>query len=285
MSDIKTKAAGGETTPIDVQDYFLADANTVYEGNRLVWARRDTGFAQTSTYALANPSNVICLGRIIEHLDNTTPTGGALVNGFNNPGTTGVRGRYDRGVYLLQGDGTVLQSSLGLPVYLVSDVTGTNNGLVTVSLSSLGGARPIVGWVSTNPRGSTDIPDASKIPVVIGMTPYPAGIPATLQPMYADDPTIHTVAFTVVPGEMHTFNFQNTANINFPSVSAIIDGFAIGLINQGTGATASTLSPVGANNVGVVGAGTTGATAAGPKSLSVQTYIANNTLGSWVPGL
>lgn len=286
MSDTKTKAVGGETSPIPVLDYFLADANVLIEGNRIVWARRDTGYAQNSTYALANPQNAVCLGRCIEHLDNTTPLGGAAVNAFNNPGTSGVRGRYDRGIFLCNGDGTITQASLGQPVFLVSDVTGTNNGVVTVGLSPLAGARPLVGFVTTNPRGSTDNPDASKIPVAIGLTPYLAGIPATLSPEYIDDNvTIHSAAFTVVPGVMHTFNFQATANINFPAVSQLLDGMKLAIINQGTGATASTLVAGGTSNMGVAGAGTTGATAAGPKSLSVQNYVANNFLGAWIPSL
>lgn len=280
MSDTKTKACGGEDTPLSVLDQYIADANTIYEGNRLLWVRRDTGYAQTSTYAVSNPQNVVCLGVIDQHFDNTTG------NAFGNSGNAGQRGgQYKRGVFLCQGDGTVLQSSIGLPVFLVTDVTGSNNGLVTVSLSSAAGSRPLVGFVTTNPRSSSDNPDPSKIPIAIGIAPFPAGVPATLQNDYIDDATIHTAAFTVVPGVMHTFNFQNTANINFPAVTSLIDGYRLALLNQGTGATASTLVGSGTTNIGLVGSGTTGATAAGPASLKVQTYVANNTLGSWIPGL
>lgn len=279
MSETKTKQVGGETSPIPVLDYFLADANTLYEGNRLVWSRRDTGFAQNSTYALANPNNVLCWGLIDEHLDNTTG------NAFNNSALTGVRGRYKRGIFLCNNDGTLSQATIGIACYLASDVTGTNNGLVTVSASSLGGTRPLVGFTTTNPRTTGEV-DAGKIPVAIGLTSYPAGIPGTLQQDYVDDATIHTGTFTVVAGVMHAFNFQATgANINFPVVTSLLDGFRVGLINQGTGATANTLVAGGTSNVGIVGSGTTGATAAAPASLRAQTYVANNTLGSWIPGL
>jgi|SRR5271166_1358584 len=280
MADTKTKTLS-TTVPLDVEDYFLADANTLYEGDRLVWVRRDTANAQNSTYAAANPANVVCLGVIKEHLDNTT------ANQFNNPGTAGVvRGRYARGVFLCLSDGTVGATSIGQPVFLNSDVTGTNNGLVCVSLTSLGGARPCVGWVTTQPRTSTEIPDASKIPVAIGLVPFEGGYPATLVTAYVDDAvTVHSAAFTVVPGVMHAFNFQATANINFPVVTSLIDGYKVGLINQGTGATASILLSSGTTNIGLVSSTTTGATAAGPASTKVQTYVANNLLGSWIPGL
>ena len=283
MADTKIKQVGGTTTPIEVEDYFIADATTIYEGDRLLWIRRDTGYAQTSTYALANPANVWCAGVIKEHVDTNAG------NVFNYPTTAGqvLAGRYFRGVFLLAGDGTISQSSVGLPVFLVSDVSGTNNGLPTVSTSSASGSRPLVGYVVTNPRGASSIPttDQNRFPIAIGVIPSPAGIPATLVQSYMDDATLHTAAFTVVPGLMHSFNFQATANINFPAVTALIDGYKVALINQGTGATASTLLSSGTTNIGIVGNTTTGATAAGPTSLTKQTYVANYTLGAWIPGL
>lgn len=279
MADIKTKQVSGNETPWPVIDYFLGDANTLIEGNRLVWARRDTGFAQNSTYAVANPLNVVCLGVCQEHFDNTTG------NAFSNSGLTGARGRYNRGVFLCNNDGTLSQSSLGAPVFLVSDVTPTNNSLVTVSASSAGGSRPYVGFVTTNPRGSTEVPDGGKIPVAIGIFSNGANVPGTLTQDYINDPTIHTAAFTVVPGVMHKFNFQATGNINFPVITAAMDGYHLSLVNLGTGATAVTLVGGGTNNVGIVANGVTGATAASPASAKAQVYCADFTQGSWVPGI
>ena len=66
--------------------------------------------------------------------------------------------------------------------------------------------------------------------------------------------------------------WQRRALLGLVSVLAVVAGVGI-MVSSGT------------TNIGFVAAGTTAATAAGPKSLVPQTYVANNTLGSWIPGL
>jgi hypothetical protein len=280
MSDAKTKSCGGEDTPLSVLDYFKADANVLIEGGRLVWLRKDTGFAQTSTYAIANPQNVTCVGECLEHLDNTTG------NSFGNSALTGVPGRYQRGIFLCLGDGTVTQSQVSFPVFLVSDATGSNNGAITVSANSNGGARPFVGYVATNPRGATDNPDPSRIPVEIGATGPQLFQPGMLVQSYANDPTLHTAAFSTVPGFMHKISPTSiTFAFTFPALSAAIDGMRIAIVNTTTGSTATIATPTGSDNVGNSAGATTGATAAGPTGGATKTYTADNTQKAWIVGV
>lgn len=110
-------------------------------------------------------------------------------------------------------------------------------------------------------------------------------LPAGNAQDFADAGTIYTAAFTPATSVMHPFNFQATGNINFPKISAAINGLSVGLLNLGTGATAVTLVPSGTDSMGVVASGVTAATAASPASLKSQRYTANNTLGQWVPGI
>lgn len=282
MSDTKTKFVGGEDTPIPVLDYGLVDANTLIEGGRLVWSRIDTGYMQNSTYALANPSNVRLWGVCIEHVDNTTS------NTFGNSGLAGgARVRYQRGIMLAQGDGSLVQASLGTPTFLVSDATGSNNGLVTVGASASGGARPYVGYVTTNPRGATDNPDASKIPIALALGPGGSGVtPASLSQGFSNDPTLHTAAFSVVPGFMHKIapNVVTFA-ITFPAISAANDGQQLAIINMVTsGTTATILTPTGSDSIGNSVAAT-GATAAGPTIGVGTTYTADNAAKKWIVGI
>jgi hypothetical protein len=111
-------------------------------------------------------------------------------------------------------------------------------------------------------------------------------LPGTNIAAFTDNGTVNTASFAALPGYVYTFNFQATgAQIAFPKATALIDGQTIGLINQGTGATANTIVPTGTDNVGVFASGNTAGTAATPASLKTQVYTAVQTIGSWVPGL
>lgn len=132
-------------------------------------------------------------------------------------------------------------------------------------------------------------PQPFPFPSAVNLAGGPAAVtgvlPAAQAQDWADSGTIAQVAFTAIPNTMHPFNFQNTANINFPKINAAINGLTVALLNLGTGATASTLVPSGTDSLGVVAAGVTAATAAGPTSLKAQRYTPNLTLGQWVPAI
>ncbi len=287
MTDYKTKPVGGEDTPLSVLDYGLGDANVIIEGGRLVWSRLDTGYMQNSTYALAaaTVANVRCWGVCQEHFDNSAPVGGAPVNAFNNPGTAGVPMRFARGVFLLTGDGSVLQAQIGLPVYLLHDGESGQTGTApTITANSGGGAYPFVGYVTTNPRGSTANPDPSKIPISIGL--LSAKISGATQQDYVNDPTTHTGAFTAAIGTVHKINPSGaTFAYQFPAITQAIDGMHLAVVNISTGSTATVAAPAGSDNVGNSAGTATGATAAGPTGGAVKTYVADNTLKAWLVGI
>lgn len=290
MTDIKTWQQGGEDTQDPVPAWLFCDANTLIEGGRLVWYRIDTGYAQNSTYAAANPTNARCVGKSITHFDNTT------ANAFGNSGLAGAGPvNTNQGVFLCQGDGTVLQSSLGAPVFLVSDVTGTNNGLVTIGIApttSTGVLRPFVGYVSPPPvypgtSGTTQsVPDPGKIAIRVGRLPAVGPVPGMLSQDYANDPIVHTAAFTVAAGYMHKINPSGaTFAFTFPAITLAIDGMHIGIVNVSTGTTATVAAPNGSGNIGNCAGTSTGATAAGPTGGNVKTYTADYTQQAWLVGL
>ncbi len=285
MTDFKTKQVGGEDSPVPVLDYGLADANVVIEGGRLVWQRLDTGYMQNSTYALANPTNVRCWGVCIEHCDNSTPTGGAPVNAFNNPGTAGTRMRYSRSVFLVTGDGSVLQAQIGLPVFLLHDgESGQTNTPPTITATSgVSGVYPFVGYVTTNPNSATANPDASKIPVVVGTAENTKKIPAM---EYINDATVHTGAFTCAVRHMHKFTPSGaTFAYTLPAITQAIDGMHVAVINTSTGSTATVAAPTGSDNIGNSAGTATGATAAGPAAGLGIVYTADNTGKAWLVGI
>lgn len=284
MTDYKTKPVGGEDTPFSVLDYGLTDANTIIEGGRLVWQRLDTGYATNSTYALANPANVRLLGVCQEHMDNSTPVGGAPVNAFNNPGTAGVPMRYARGVFLVSGDGSVLQAQLGLPVFLLHDGESGQTGTpITVTAGSGSGAYPFVGQVTTNPRSSTANPDPSKIPVLAGVG-FNMKQPPSME--YINDVSVHTGAFSAAIRHMHKINPSGaTFAITLPAITQAIDGLHLAFVNVSTGTTATVVAPTGSDNVGNSAGSSTGATAAGPTGGAVAVYTADNTQKAWLVGI
>lgn len=290
MTDIKTKQVGGEDAQDPVLGNGLVDANTLIEGGRLVWTRIDLGWATNSTYATANPQNVRCWGKCIEHTDNTTPTGGGPVNLFGYNGLAGgANVRFNAGIFLCNNDGSITQSSVGYPVYLVSDVTGTNNGLVTIGLAPVAGgvARPLVGYVMPNPVSATANPDAGKIPVRAGRLPPTGLIPGNATQDYAIDPTAaYSAAFNVIPGFVHKINPSGaTFAYTFPAITAGNNGMKVGVVNVSTGSTATVAAPTGANNIGNSAGTATGATATGPTGGAVKTYVADLTVGAWLVGL
>lgn len=283
MTDIKTKQVGGEDTQDPVLGYGFVDANTLIEGGRLVWERIDTGYCTTSTYALANPTNARCLGICIEHCDNTTG------NAFGNTGLAGgAIVRFNQGVFLLN-PSSITQAALQMPVFLVSDVTGTNNGLVTVGLvpMSSGTSLPFVGYVAPNPVPSTANPDGGKVPVRISRASGVGPIPGVIQQDYTIDPTTaRTGAFTCVPGFAHAINPSGaTFAYTLPAITSAIDGMKIGVYNVSTGSTATVAAPTGSDNVGNSAGSSTGATAAGPTGGNTKVYIADNTRKAWLVGL
>lgn len=286
MTDIKTWQQGGEDTQDPVLASLYCDANTLIEGGRLVWARIDTGYATNSTYALAHPQNVRCVGKCIEHFDNTTG------NAFGNSGSAGAGPvRVSQGLFLCNNDGTIVQGSFGFPVFMISDVTGTNNGLVTVGIGSGGGAYPLVGYLAPPPifPGTSgtlqSVPDPGKVCVRVGRNGL-LGIPGMAIQSYANDATVHTGAFNAVPGYMHKINPSGaTFAYTFPAITAAIDGMRIAVVNVSTGSTATVAAPTGSNNVGNSAGTSTGATAAGPTGGNVKTYTADNTQGAWLVGI
>lgn len=287
MTDIKTFQHGGEDAQDPVLAYLYCDANILIEGGRLVWSRVDTGYAVNSTYALANPTNVRCWGKCIEHFDNTT------ANTFGNSGLAGAGPvRVNQGIFLCNNDTSVVQGSLGMPVFLISDVTGTNSGLVTVGLSNGGGANPLVGYLSPPPiypgtSGTTqNVPDPGKLAVRVARVPQVGPIPGMAIQSYANDATVHTGAFSTVPGFMHKINTSGaTFAFTFPAITSKIDGMRIAVVNVSTGSTASVAAPTGSDNIGNCAGTSTGATAAGPTGGNVKTYTADNTGKAWLVGI
>lgn len=290
MTDIKTWQSGGEDTQDPVLGYLLCDANTLIEGGRLVWSRIDTGYAQNSTYATANPTNVRCWGLCAEHFDNTTG------NTFGNSGLAGAGPvRISQGLFLCNNDGSITQAYLGMPVYLVSDVTGTNNGLVTVGVSPISGgvSRPLVGYVAVpaiypGTSGVTQsVPDAGKIQVRVARSPGMGPIPGIAQQDYTVDTTAaYSAAFTCLPGYVHKINPSGaTFAYTFPAITAFNNGMKIGIVNVSTGSTATVAAPTGSDNIGNSAGTSTGATAAGPTGGNTKVYVADNTVKAWLVGL
>lgn len=284
MTDIKKYQIGGEDSPDPVIGYGLVDANTLIEGGRLVWARVDTGYVQNSTYAAANPSNVRCLGVATQHVDNTT------TNTDGNPGTaSNVNVSFVQGVFYVQSDGTLTQATLGQSIYLVSDVTGTNNGLITCGIAPTtiaGVVRPFVGHVAPNPVPSTQNPYAGLIPVRVAPNPGLGSISAVCVKRYANDSLVHTGAFTCAPGYMHKINPSGaTFAFTLPAITRAIDGMAIAVVNVSTGSTATVAAPTGSDNIGNSAGSSTGATAAGPTGGATKVYTADYTQLAWLVGI
>ncbi len=284
MTDIKTWQQGGEDTQDPVLGNGLADANILIEGGRLVWTRIDTGYATNSTYAIANPQNVRCWGKCIEHTDNTT------TNTFGNSGLAGgANVRFNQGIFLCNNDATITQASVGVPVFLVSDVSPTNNSLVTVGLAAISGGvqRPLVGYVVPNPFSATANPDAGKIPVRIGRVPGMGLIPGVAQQDYSIDPTAaYAAAFNTFPGYLHRINPSGaTFAYTFPAITANNSGMKVAVVNVSTGSTATVAAPNGSDNIGNSAGTTTGATAAGPTGGATKVYVADFNVHAWLVGL
>lgn len=129
---------------------------------------------------------------------------------------------------------------------------------------------------------------SSLLPVnLAGGSNFVTGVlPAGNVQDWVDAGTVAAAAFTAAVNTLYPFAFAATAaNIAFPKITAALNGLSIGLVNVGTGATASTLVPSGTDSIGPVGIGVTGATAAGPTSLKAQRFTPNITLGQWIPSV
>lgn len=273
---------GGEDTQDPVLGNALLDSNTVIYGGRLVWTRIDTGFAVDSVYAAANPTNVRCWGKATQTIDNTT------TNSQGNPGTAGVVNiPFNQGVFLANNAGDIVAGTLGMPLYLVSDVSSSNNSLLTVSANPTNGSgtfRPFVGYFAA-PIFPNVNPDALKIPVRVGRNPGNAPIPGVNQQSFSVDPNTYSAAFNAVPGYVHKINPSGaTFAYTFPAITPKIDGMKIGIVNVSGGSTATVAVPTGSDAVGNT-TGSTGATAAGPTGGNVKTYTADNGLKQWLVGL
>jgi hypothetical protein len=280
----KTWQQGGEDTQDPVPGSLLMDANTVLYGGRLVWSRIDTGYATDSVYAAANPSNVRCWGKATATIDNTT------TNTVGNPGTSGtVSVPFNQGVFLLNNAGDIVAGTLGMPVYLVTDVYSSNSSLPTVSANPTNGSgtfRPFVGYITAPDIYPNVNPDALKISVRVGRNPGNAPIAGTQQQIQSNDPNVYTAAFTTAPGYMHKINPSGaTFAFTFPAITSKIDGMRISVINISTGSTATVAAPTGSDNIGNSAGASTGATAAGPTGGVVKTYTADNTQKAWLVGL
>lgn len=276
---------GGEDTQDPVPGSALMDANVIIYGGRLVWTRIDTGYAQDSVYAAANPTNVRCWGKATQTVDNLSSN-----NSQGNPGTAGVVSvPFNQGAFLANNDGTVVAGTLGMPLYLVSDVYSSNNSLLTVGIAPTDGAgtiRPFVGYSTTPDIYPNVNPDALKVAVRVGRNPGNAPIPGVNQQSFSNDPKVYSAAFTATPGFMHKINPSGaTFAFTFPAISSKIDGMKIGVINVSTGSTATVAAPTGSDNIGNSAGTSTGATAAGPTGGNVKTYTADNTQKAWLVGL
>jgi hypothetical protein len=284
VSDIKTWQQGGESTQDPVLGSLLVDANTLIEGGRLVWSRIDTGYATNSTYATSNPTNVRCWGKCTAHTDNSTT---------NTVGNSGLAGGasvpFNQGLFLCNNDGTVTQGWLGMPLYLVSDVTGTNNGLATVGIAPTNGSgttRPIVGYLAAPAIFPNVNPDALKLSVRVARQPGNAPSPGTAQASYSNDPKVYTGAFSAVAGFVYKINPSGaTFAYTLPAITAKIDGMHIAVVNVSTGSTATVAAPTGSDNVGNCAGTATGATAAGPTGGNTKVYTADATQLAWLVGI
>lgn len=281
---IKLLQQGGEDTQDPVPASLLMDANTIIYGGRIVWSRIDTGWATNSTYAAANPQNVRAWGKATATIDNST------TNTVGNPGTAGVVSvPANQGAFLANNAGDIVAGSLGLPVYLVTDVDGSNNSLLTVSANSTNGSgtfRPFLGYVTTPDIYPNVNPNALKIAVRVGRNPGNAPIPGANQQTYNNDPNVYAAAFTAAVGYVHKINPSGaTFAYVFPAITTKNNGMRIAVVNVSTGSTATVAAPTGSDNIGNSAGTATGATAAGPTGGAVKTYTADDTQKAWLVGI
>jgi hypothetical protein len=259
-------------------------ANTVIYFGRLVWIQISTGYAVDSVYANANPTNVRCVGKAMQTVDNTT------TNTVGNPGTGGIVPiTVNQGIFLLNNDGSIVASSMGLPVYLVSDVSSSNSSLPTVGTSpvtSAGVVQPFVGYLAPPDIYPNVNPNALKVAVRVGRSPGTGPIPGVVQQGYANDSVVKTAAFTASPGFMHKINPSGaTFAYTLPAITKAIDGMQIAVVNVSTGSTATVAAPTGSDNVGNCAGTSTGATAAGPTGGNTKVYTADYTQLAWLVGI
>jgi len=274
---------GGEDTQDPVPGSLLMDSNTIIYGGRLVWSRIDTGWATDSVYAAANPTNVRCWGKATQSVDNTT------TNTVGNPGTAGVVSvPFNQGVFLANNAGDIVAGTLGMPVYLVTDVSTSNNSLLTVSANPTNGSgtfRPFIGYITAPDIYPNVNPDALKVAVRVGRNPGTAPIPGTNQQSFSVDPNTYSAAFSAVAGYVHKINPSGaTFAYTLPAITSKNDGMKIGIVNVSGGSTATVAAPTGSDAVANT-TGSTGATAAGPTGGNVKTYTADNGLKQWLIGL
>lgn len=123
-------------------------------------------------------------------------------------------------------------------------------------------------------------------PPITQVSPVAGPLAGTSQQEYANDPTVHTSAFSTVAGTMHKINPSGaTFAYTFPAISAANNGMRLAVINVSTGTTATVAAPTGDDNIGNSAGTATGATAAGPTGGNTKTYVADNTQKAWLVGI
>lgn len=140
--------------------------------------------------------------------------------------------------------------------------------------------------IGTSQPAPQPFPFPSAVNLAGGAAAVTGVLPASQAQDFVDAGTVFGGAFSAIVNTMHPFAFAVTAaNINFPKITAAINGLSIAIMNLGTGATASVLVPSGTDSMGVVGVGVTAATAAGPKSAVAQRWTGCLTTGQWSPAI
>jgi hypothetical protein len=131
------------------------------------------------------------------------------------------------------------------------------------------------------PQGSVIV---SSVNLAGGAASVTNVLPGGNHQAYLQGGTTATAGFTATVGTMHKINVSGaTFGIAMPPITAAIDGQRIAIVNVGLGTTATVISGAGTDSVG----NTTGAsvTAAGPTTGAVKSYVADNTLKTWLLGI
>ena len=181
----------------------------------------------------------------------------------------------------------------------VLDCSGTNNVGVSRTYTVVGGEVIQGEWQSFTSTtcsrvrlGTSATPPVTAPAAVLPLNL--AGGPTTLYGIlpagnvqdWVDAGTVQTAPFTATVNWLIPYNMQTASVvISFPKISAALNGLSVGLVNQGTGATTTILTPSGTDSFGPVAVGVTGATAAGPASLKAIRYTPNLTTGQWIPNV
>ena len=111
-------------------------------------------------------------------------------------------------------------------------------------------------------------------------------LPASNAQDFVDSGTVVGTSFTATVNFLNQYNMiaAVVGTITFPPITATNAGLTVALINNGTGATVTTLQGSGTATIGVPG-GTASGTIAGPNSHSAIRYTASQTLNAWIPAI